>query len=471
MKSFTEADTELFYDKEDSLYRSFWDENGSLHWGYYDQLDHLDSSSFVEACQRWNKLMLEKSTIDSSSYVLDIGCGNGNTAIWLSENTGCKVVGVDLSEVRIANAVELAARHPRARVEFYKASATDLPFSNGCFTHVWSQATFYHVHALKSALQEVNRVLVEGGSFIFDDLTTPRLDISEKTKKHVYERLLFSPTFTADEYARCLNTLGLLVVEDIDLNEHLYKSYVALSQLAADKYPELTDAYHHMQAAINSSELGWHFYHCTKVSDRLAWIYREDSSTSLQEKYAIWSRSYDADLFETYRASPLASAQCLAQHLCDQKAAIADIGAGTGMVGEALAELGYCNISAIDFSAPMLKVAANKGVYHSIDLADIQAPLPLSAAYDAMIAVGVFTFSHAKPTALLNLDPLLKPGGYFVLTVREDYYCNDSSLQNTLDKLNWQLVSNKSIHIFADESMNILVFKKWLTNDLLKGER
>ncbi len=33
---FTEAETEAFYDAEDSLYRSFWDSEGSLHWGYFE---------------------------------------------------------------------------------------------------------------------------------------------------------------------------------------------------------------------------------------------------------------------------------------------------------------------------------------------------------------------------------------------------------------------------------------------------
>lgn len=36
LKKFTEAETEAFYDSEDSVYRSFWDEEGSLHWGYFD---------------------------------------------------------------------------------------------------------------------------------------------------------------------------------------------------------------------------------------------------------------------------------------------------------------------------------------------------------------------------------------------------------------------------------------------------
>ncbi len=41
--------------------------------------------------------MLEQSGIFAKSRVLDIGCGNGNTAVWVTQQTGCEVVG-DLSE-------------------------------------------------------------------------------------------------------------------------------------------------------------------------------------------------------------------------------------------------------------------------------------------------------------------------------------------------------------------------------------
>ena len=34
---FTEQETEIYYDSEDAIYRSFWDENGSVHWGVFDE--------------------------------------------------------------------------------------------------------------------------------------------------------------------------------------------------------------------------------------------------------------------------------------------------------------------------------------------------------------------------------------------------------------------------------------------------
>ncbi len=200
--------------------------------------------------------MLQRSNITNQSKVLDIGCGNGNTAVWLAQQTGCEVVGVDVSQVRIDNAKDKAKDYPKLSISFQKASATNLPFVDSEFTHVWSQATIYHIHDRVKALQEIHRVLKEGGIFLFDDLTTPIENISETGHKYVYERLLFEPTFSQESYTETLSQLGLMVLEAKDLRQHLHKSYELLSKLALPQYPDLNSAYIKMCEAIDKQELG-----------------------------------------------------------------------------------------------------------------------------------------------------------------------------------------------------------------------
>ena len=43
------------------------------------------------------------------------------------------------------------------RTRFVKASATELPFESGTFSHVWSQACIYHVHDKAKCLREIHR--------------------------------------------------------------------------------------------------------------------------------------------------------------------------------------------------------------------------------------------------------------------------------------------------------------------------
>ena len=268
---FTEQDTEEYYDAEDVIYRSIWDRDGSVHWGVFDQNTGED---FLKGCANLNNIMVEKGQIDANSMVLDLGCGSGTTAMWLSEDRDCRVTGVDLSGVRIQNAkdsLQTCSQELRQKVAFEKASATELPFPDGSFTHVWSQAVIYHIHDKEATLKEAYRVLADGGIFIFDDLIKPKQDISESAKTYVYDRLLFDTPFSFESYTDALQQAGFKVLNSQDISIHLKKSYSLLSSMAGaktdgptDKYQALALAYEKTVQAIADGELGWGLYLCEK---------------------------------------------------------------------------------------------------------------------------------------------------------------------------------------------------------------
>lgn len=268
---FTEQDTERYYDEEDATYRAFWDSEGSLHWGYFDQSTGDD---FLAASANLNKVMLERSGIDDQSIVLDLGCGNGNTSMWMAQQRACQITAIDLSGVRVESAAKSAKKLPAevsARLKFEKASATALPYSGGQFSHVWSQATIYHVHDKQKVLSEVHRVLCDDGIFIFDDLTKPKPDVSAQAKKNVYDRLLFDTPYSFKGYQEALIAQGFKIEQAEDLSPHLGRSYQKLGELAraatADgrgDFTALADAYKYMVAAVDDGELGWATYVCRK---------------------------------------------------------------------------------------------------------------------------------------------------------------------------------------------------------------
>ena len=205
---------------------------------------------------------------------MDLGCGNGNTAAWLCKNTGCRVTGVDLSGVRINNAIAAAKELPTetsSLLVFEKASATELPYEEASFTHVWSQATIYHVYEKQQALEQVYRTLEPNGLFVFDDLIKPKSDISPTAREYVYERLLFDTPFSFSTYQDTLKTIGFQVLEAHDLSSHLKQSYRCLDQMAQgrsqgkdDKFEQLSYSYQQMVQAIENQELGWAMYLCRK---------------------------------------------------------------------------------------------------------------------------------------------------------------------------------------------------------------
>jgi SAM-dependent methyltransferase len=454
---FTEQMTAAFYDAEDAKYRRFWDPAGSLHWGVFEH----DQQPFLEACAAWNRAMLEAARVTSSARLLDLGCGNGTVASWIAGSTGAEVVGVDISKTRIAHARRQAAGADLPRLSYRAASATRLPFADGHFTHVFSQAALYHTHDRARAHAQAARVLAPGGLLALDDLTTPRQPVSPLGRRFVYDRLLFQPTFSRDEYLAALEEAGFLVLESRDLSPHLARSYRALAELAREE-PGLVDAYRAIPDLVAAGDVGWAFFLAQRVPDRLGWIYdTRDSRFTLQQKYDAWARRYDRDLDQGYAESPRVVAELAARYL-PAGASILDAGAGTGLVGQQLEARGFRRLTALDRSNAMLDQARKKGVYHRL----VQGPLQDSAAlfgrgsFDAVTAVGVFTFAHAPLADLAPLLEVLRPGGYAFLAVRADYLAMAEGSGCRLADFGVEQLEHVSYRIFDDEPMLAFVLRK-----------
>jgi SAM-dependent methyltransferase len=90
--------------------------------------------------------------------ILDLGCGDGQLTARVA-STGATVVGVDASPEMVAAA--------RARgIVADEASAESLPYANGTFDAVFSNAALHWVRDQDAMMAEVRRVLKPGGRFV-----------------------------------------------------------------------------------------------------------------------------------------------------------------------------------------------------------------------------------------------------------------------------------------------------------------
>ena len=160
-----------------------------------------------------------------------------------------------------------------------------------------------------------------------------------------------------------------------------------------------------------------------KASDRVRWIWSSKDTAELRARYDKWASDYDADLDEAFGwIGPEKAAEVLAD-LVPTEAKVLDAGAGTGLVGLALASHGYKNLIAADISEGMLNRARKKKVYREFYRVVLGEPLAFKTdSFDAVISVGVLTEGHAPPSALVELVRLTKPGGCIVFTLRTDLY-------------------------------------------------
>jgi SAM-dependent methyltransferase len=177
---------------------------------------------------------------------------------------------------------------------------------------------------------------------------------------------------------------------------------------------------------------------------RVQWIYSSKDNKELEERYDRWAKDYDNDLDEGFGwVGPKMAVQYFSKYV-PKDARILDAGAGTGLVGELLAQEGYKNLVAMDISEGMLEEARNKGVYREFNQMVMGERLDYETdSFDAVVSVGVMTVGHAPASSLDELIRVTKPGGYIVYSLRPDVY-RDSGFKERQDRLEvegkWKLV-------------------------------
>ncbi|MGI9351089.1 MAG: class I SAM-dependent DNA methyltransferase [Rhizobiaceae bacterium] len=152
--------------------------------------------------------------------------------------------------------------------------------------------------------------------------------------------------------------------------------------------------------------------------------------------YDRWAEVYDRDLQEGEYQQPKRCAQALENQLPNREARILDVGCGTGLSGLALKQAGYGNIDGCDLSQGMLDKAKKLEVYGRLFACDLNHP-PLDAdnnQYDAVTAVGVFSFGHILPDAVDELLRITKPFGTVVIGLNDHFY-EEGSLTDKLEVL------------------------------------
>ncbi len=167
---------------------------------------------------------------------------------------------------------------------------------------------------------------------------------------------------------------------------------------------------------------------------RVQWVYDSTNNQELEERYDQWASEYDKDLEEVFVwTAPQNGADMLAK-LVPADAEVLDAGAGTGLVGKCLADAGFTNMAAMDLSQGMLDEARKKNVYSSFHQMTLGETLGFdTAAFDAVVSVGVFTLGHAPVHSFDELVRVTKPGGYVVFSLRVDMVAD--GYQEYFDKL------------------------------------
>ncbi len=150
-------------------------------------------------------------------------------------------------------------------------------------------------------------------------------------------------------------------------------------------------------------------------------LYGARDLDELRGEYDRIATAYDAELIDGMGYRSPAAVSAVARRLLPADARILDAGAGTGLLGVALAECGFTRLDGLDLSPGMLDEAERKHVYSELRAARLGDDLEYeSETFDAVVLAGVLTTGHAPAGCLDELARITRPGGHMIFTLRAD---------------------------------------------------
>jgi ubiquinone/menaquinone biosynthesis C-methylase UbiE len=102
--------------------------------------------------------------------LLDVGCGPGRMTLMLAPLVK-EAIGIDLTPEMLTQARAAQAAQGVTNVRWQQGDVLPLPFGDGSFSIVTTQATFHHFADPAAVLAEMARVCAPGGRIVVNDMT------------------------------------------------------------------------------------------------------------------------------------------------------------------------------------------------------------------------------------------------------------------------------------------------------------
>jgi len=137
-----------------------------LHAGYHDD----EHSTHGAAVENMNRVLADKADIGPDDRVLDCGCGVGGSSVWVGDDRGATVEGIDLVPMQLRKARDLASKRGVAdHVSFSRQDFTSTAFPDDSFDVIWGIEAICHAEDKADFVAEAARLLDDGGRLVLSD--------------------------------------------------------------------------------------------------------------------------------------------------------------------------------------------------------------------------------------------------------------------------------------------------------------
>lgn len=133
-------------------------------------VEQLLGQSFHPGGAKLTRQLASASLISARSEVLDVACGNGNSARVIAADFAATVTGCDYSALNLERAATASqAAGLTEKIQFVRASAEQLPFATESFDVALCECSLCLFENIDTALQQLRSVLKPGGRIGLSD--------------------------------------------------------------------------------------------------------------------------------------------------------------------------------------------------------------------------------------------------------------------------------------------------------------
>jgi phosphoethanolamine N-methyltransferase len=164
--------------------------------------------------EKTTKEFCELLDIQKDQVALDICCGIGGGAFYISKTYGARVLGVDLSRNMLNIAEERKKEQNVENVTFQHADVTTVEFDSECFDIIYCRDSILHIKDKLTLFKNCLKWLKPGGKLLITDYCSKEGEWSQEYAEYVVSRGYYIVSVT--EYAKLLEEAGFIHVQGLD---------------------------------------------------------------------------------------------------------------------------------------------------------------------------------------------------------------------------------------------------------------
>jgi tocopherol O-methyltransferase len=227
-----------YYDNVQFLYDHVWSKKG-MHYGIW----YEDTRNRSQAVENTDRLVSQLLEVQSDDFILDAGCGIGESSFFMARKFGAEVIGISISSKQTQQAEKNACKRDLSHlVSFNNMDFNETRFDNSFFDKIFGIESICYAPDKRIFLEEAYRTLKPEGRIVIVDGFLLRTNFDAREEK-IYRGFLKGwalPGLSTKEHFRLnLSKTGFKHIRYYDKRNEVLPSSQQIYRIAFFTFPIL----------------------------------------------------------------------------------------------------------------------------------------------------------------------------------------------------------------------------------------